>query len=268
MQPESKHIFVTGAGSGIGRALALDAAARGMQVALCGRRWAALEETAALTRRPETVLVIPADLTCPADRHTVATVLKERWGRLDLLVNNAGCVRGGALAEMGDDTLNEVLDANVVAPIALTRDLTPLLAAAGGARVVNVGSMFGDIAYPGFATYSASKHALRGFSDALRREWGEEGIGVTYAAPRATRTPAATAFDALIDATGMRLDEPADVARRILDAALAGKDTVYPRGAEPLFVIVQRLFPRLIDHALARQHADVAPARRRPIPIA
>lgn len=268
MPPESKHILVTGAGSGIGRALALDAVARGMHVALCGRRWAALEETAALTGRSESVLVVPADLTCAADRRAVVAVLRERWGRLDLLVNNAGCVRGGALAETGDDTLNEVLDANVVAPIALTRDLAPLLATAGGARVVNVGSMFGDIAYPDFAVYSASKHALRGFSDALRREWSGMGIGVTYAAPRATRTPAAAAFDGLIEASGMRLDEPVEVARRILDAALAGRDAVYPPGVERLFVLVQRLFPQLIDRALARQHACRVSARRRPIPVA
>lgn len=263
-----RHVLITGAGSGIGRALALDAASRGMRVALCGRRREPLAETAALTGAPGATLVIPADLTSPADRRAVVAELARCWGRLDILINNAGCVRGGSLADMGDDMLDAVLDANVVAPIALTRDLGSLLAATGSARVVNVGSLFGDIAYPGFAAYSASKHALRGFSDALRREWGSRGIGVTYAAPRATRTPAAAAFAELIEASGMGLDDPADVARRILDGALAGRDTVYPRGAEPVFVLVQRLFPRLIDRALVRQHARAATAGRKPLPAA
>ncbi len=237
-----------------------------MRIALCGRRRKTLDETAALTGAPEAVLVLPADLTCPADRRAVAAELALRWGRLDLLINNAGCVQGGSLAETDDALLDAVLDANVVAPIALTRDLGSLLAATVGARVVNVGSLFGDIGYPGFAAYSASKHALRGFSDALRREWHSRGVGVTYAAPRATQTPAAAAFSNLIAATGMGLDEPAVVARRILNGALAQRDTVYPPGAEQIFVLLQRLFPRLIDRALVRQQARVSTASRNSLP--
>ena len=206
MLRDTRHVLITGAGSGIGRALALEASARCMRVAICGRGKDALLETAELTGAPGAVLIIPADLTIPADRRALTAKLAQTWGRLDILVNNAGCVVGGDLTATSDGMIDAVLDTNVAAPIALTRDLTHLLMASGDARVVNIGSMFGDIAYPGFAAYSASKHALRGFSDALRREWKRRGIGVTYVAPRATCTPAAAAFEDLIRTTAMRLD--------------------------------------------------------------
>ncbi|MGX9983111.1 SDR family NAD(P)-dependent oxidoreductase [Methylobacterium fujisawaense] len=268
MLRDMRHVLITGAGSGIGRALAVEASARGMRVAICGRGKDALQDTAELTGAPGAILIIPADLTIPGDRRALAAKLTRAWGRLDILVNNAGCVVGGDLTATSDGMIDAVLDTNVAAPIALTRDLTPLLMASGDARVVNIGSMFGDIAYPGFATYSASKHALRGFSDALRREWKRRGIGVTYVAPRATRTPAAAAFEDLIRSTAMRLDDPAQVARRIWRATLAGAETIYPAGAEPIFVLLQRLFPRVIDRALVRQTPAVHLPPAKPVPLA
>lgn len=250
-----KCVLVTGGGSGIGRALALEAGRRGMIVGVCGRRAAALEETAAALPSSASPLVIPADLTRPEDRTRIATVLQQAWGRLDILFNNAGRVVGGDVEHAADDAMEDLFRTNVVAPMALTRDLAPLLAAARPARVVNVGSVFGDIAYPGFAAYSASKFALRGYSSALRREWRGRGICVTYAAPRATRTDAASAFTDLIASTGMRLDDPDKVAAHIWRAADAGRDAAYPAGPERLFVLIQRLFPKLIDRALSRHGA-------------
>ncbi len=252
MLPEAKRVLITGGGSGIGRALAVEAARRGMEVAVCGRRRAALEDTAAALSASAHPLVIEADITSPADRARLVARLTEAWGALDVLVNNAGTVKGGPLRGADDAALEETFQTNVLAPMALTRELAPLLMRARPSRVVNVGSVFGDIAYPGFAAYSASKFALRGFSCALRREWKPLGIGVTYAAPRATRTDAAAAFNALIATTGMRLDAPEKVAARIWQAAEAGRDAAYPAGPERLFVLIQRLAPKLIDRALAR----------------
>lgn len=252
MPREIEHVLVTGGGTGIGRALVLEAARRGMKVALCGRRRAPLEETAAALPEGAAPLLIEADITVASDRARVVARIADAWGALDVLVNNAGVVTGGAADGLGDDALEELFRTNVLAPMALTRDLAPLLAAARPSRVVNVGSMFGDIAYPGFAAYSASKFALRGFSDALRREWRPRGIGVTYAAPRATRTAAATAFQDLIAASGMSLDDPERVAAAIWRAVERGRDDAYPLGLERLFVLVQRLAPKLIDRALTR----------------
>jgi short-subunit dehydrogenase len=258
MRRDVESVLITGAGSGIGRALAVEAAKRGMAVALVGRRQETLEATAALLGGPVPVLVLAADVTAPGERRRLAASVEQAWGGLNALVNNAGVVEGGPVGATDDAALDRVFATNVVAPIALTREFLPLLKNRKPSRVVNVGSVFGDIPYPGFAAYSASKFALRGFSIALRREWTMLGIGVTYAAPRATRTAAAAAFGRLIEVAKMTLDEPDRVARQIWDAVERGDHSVYPRGPERVFVLAQRLFPRLVDRALAKHAAALA----------
>jgi short-subunit dehydrogenase len=144
-----------------------------------------------------------------------------------------------------------MLATNVAAPLALTRDMLALLRAAAPSRVVNIGSMFGDIAFPLFAGYSATKFGLRGISDALRRELADDGIGITHVAPRAVRTPAFAAYGELEAPFAMKVDAPHAVARRIWDAVARDRDRVYPGPAEQLFRLVQHLAPGIIDNALA-----------------
>ena len=247
MLPEQKLVLVTGAGSGIGRALCVEAANRGMTVALCGRRQEALETSRALLGAGAGHLVIPADITRPEDRRVIVDRIKSERGALDILINNAGIVEGGSLETFDDDALARTFQTNVMAPMALTRDLMPLLVAAKPSRVVNVGSIFGDIGYPEFTCYSAAKFALRGFSMALRREWKCKGISVTYAAPRAT-----PAFAGLIAKTKMTMDSPEQVARQIWRAVASGQDSVYAPAPERVYVLIQRLFPRVIDWSLSR----------------
>jgi short-subunit dehydrogenase len=251
MQPEQKLVLVTGAGSGIGRELSIEAARRGMAVALCGRRQEALEATGALLGPAAPYSIIPADITRPEDRRRIVDHIRNERGSLDILINNAGLVEGGPLETFDDDALARTFQTNIVAPMALTRDLLPLLIAAKPSRVVNVGSIFGDIGYPEFTCYSATKFALRGFSIALRREWKQKGIGVTYAAPRATRTDAAVAFASLIAKTKMNLDPPEHVARQIWRAIARRRDSVYAPAPERIYVLIQRLFPSIIDRSLS-----------------
>jgi short-subunit dehydrogenase len=250
--PEQKLVLITGAGSGIGRALCVEAASQGMAVALCGRRQEALEATRTLLGNDAGHLIIPADITRPEDRGVIVDRIRDGRGALDILINNAGIVEGGPLETFDDDALARTFQTNVMAPMALTRDLMPLLVAGKPSRVVNVGSIFGDIGYPDFTCYSAAKFALRGFSMALRREWKRKGISVTYAAPRATRTDAAAAFAGLIAKTKMNMDSPEQVARQIWRAVASGHDSVYAPAPERVYVLIQRLFPRVIDWSLSR----------------
>jgi len=256
MQLEGKRALITGAGSGIGRALAIEASRRGMIVALCGRRGDALAETLSMMSPSGRHMRLRGDITNPAVRRGMRDHLWRHWGGLDVLVNNAGVVPVGPLACATDVELEQVMAINVVAPLALTREMLPLLRRATPARVVNMGSVFGDIPYPLFAAYSASKSALRGLSIALRRELKPYGIGVTYAAPRATRTNAADAMAPLVEPMQMRLDEPDRVAAGVWRAVMKEADSAYGKGPERLFILLQRLFPRLIDRAVAAQMAD------------
>lgn len=256
MRLKDKVALITGAGSGIGRALAIEAARRGMTVALMGRRADALHETLELLGQHANHVALPGDVTVPGVRVALRQYI-DRWaGRLDVLVNNAGVLTAGPLSRTSDETLELMMRTNVIAPAALTRELLPLLQRAAPSRIVNVGSVFGDIAYPLFGAYSASKFGLRGLSIALRRELKQFGVGVTYAAPRATNTAAAGAFASLITPMQMRIDDPAKVARDIWAAVARDADSVYAKGPERVFVLVQRLFPRLIDRSIAAQMAD------------
>ncbi len=257
MRLDGKITLITGAGSGIGRALAVELARHGATVVLVGRRMDALEATRATLLDPARGVVLAADLTDAGSRQTLAAEVA-RLGRLDLLINNAGVVESGLANADDAKRRRRMVETNLLAPMELTLALLPLLEVARPSRIINVGSMFGDIAFPYFAAYSATKFGLRGWSEALRRELAPSGIAVTYAAPRGTRTAAAEGFADLATAFDMALDPPEKVARLIVDGIRRGARDVYPRGPERLFLLLQRLLPRVIDSALARQTARAA----------
>ena len=257
MQLKEKCAVITGASSGIGRALAMEAAGRGISLALTGRRREALQQT--LLKLPGSGhFIVAGDVTVPEDREALMAAIAQRWGKLDMLVNNAGVVPVGPLSRASDAELGAVISTNLLAPMALARDAVPLLRHAERGRIINIGSVLGDIPYPLFVAYSASKSGLRGFSIALRRELAPLGIGVTYAAPRATRTPASRPLQALTEPFNMKLDSPAAVAKSIWNAAAREADSVYPAGAERMFVLIQRLMPQLVDRSIAKQFARVS----------
>jgi len=255
MRLDGATVVLTGAGSGIGRALAQALAAKGARLLLADLNADGLEETKRLIGG-DGVIVQRADITDAADRKALVQTAEGEFGRLNMLINNAGVVSVGRLSEATDAELSLMLNVNVLAPMALIRDFMPLLAAAApAARIVNTGSMFGDIAFPLFAAYSATKFAVRGLSDALRRELEGQGIGVTYVAPRAAKTGATGAFAHLIEPMKMKLDPPEKVAAEIVAGIEKDARSVYPRGPERFFVLIQRLFPGLVDGDVVKQLA-------------
>jgi len=252
MRREGRCALITGAGSGIGRALAMEAAARGYAVALCGRRREVLNETAALLPNASRHIIIAADIRQPEDRARIVTTLRDTWRRLDVLVNNAGIVPSGELGSLPDELLSDVFATNIIGPIALTRDTMPLLRDGEAPAILNIGSMFGEIPFPGFAAYSASKGAIKAFSSALRREVGRHGISVTYVAPRATDTAAARALGVLKPSARPKLDAPEKVAATAWNAMEHRRRTAYPQGPERLFILLQALFPGMVENAVSR----------------
>lgn len=248
-----KTVLITGAGSGIGAALAVEADRLGHRLILVGRRAEPLQATASGLRQPARIAT--ADLTTPEGRARIAAEVAESG--LDILINNAGMVPTGPLGRIADAGIEAALALNIAAPIALTRDLIPALARARG-QVVNMGSVFGDIGFPYFSLYSSTKFALRGFSEALRRELAPQSVAVTYIAPRATRTAAAENFSALVGPMAMTLDTPEAVARHAWRAILARKREQFPPSRERLFVALQRRWPGLIDKSLIRLARDPA----------
>ncbi|WP_338932187.1 SDR family oxidoreductase [Streptomyces netropsis] len=181
----SRVVAVTGAGTGIGRATARAFAAEGARVVAIGRRAEPLRETAAGDDR---ITPLVADITAEDGPERIVEAVLETHGRLDVLVNNAGIVRGGALGTLTPETITAQLATNLIAPVLLTQAALPLLEAAGGV-VVNVSTSVGQRAWPGSSLYAATKTAL----ELLTRSWAVElaprGIRVAAVAPGAIDTP-------------------------------------------------------------------------------
>lgn len=188
-QFEGQVVIITGGGRGIGRATALEFAAEGATVVICGRRMDALDT--AVRECQETGAQAEA-LHCDVaiDEELVALVktTMDHYGRIDVLVNNAGVVAGGRLDEIGRDDVGRMVGVNVWAPIRLSQLVLPHMRAAGRGAIVNVSSLAGRMGVPYYATYCASKFALRGFSEALRREVAPDGIHVVAVFPGGTAT--------------------------------------------------------------------------------
>ncbi|GAA7760453.1 MULTISPECIES: SDR family NAD(P)-dependent oxidoreductase [Cupriavidus] len=184
MQLQGKVAVVTGAGSGIGRAVAQALAQRGCHLALADRNQEGLAETAAL---PELNSVkVSLHTLDVADRDAVAafpqTVLAHH-DRIDLLVNNAGVALAGSFEQVSETDFDWVMAINFHGVVRMTRAFLPLLHRSDDARIVNISSLFGLISPPGQSAYSASKFAVRGFSNALRHELADSRVGVTVVHP-------------------------------------------------------------------------------------
>ena len=182
---------ITGAGSGIGAALALDLARRGMHLALVDIDPAGLATTAAQARA--TGARVSTHAMDVADHAAVAAlpaVVLAQHGRVTALVNNAGVALGGLFEQVDADDFDWLMNINFGATVRLTRAFLPLLARENAAQLVNVSSIFGIIAPPAQTAYSASKFAVRGFSESLRHELEMAGspVGVTLVHPGGVRT--------------------------------------------------------------------------------
>ena len=187
--------LVTGASRGIGRAIALALAERGMRILLSGRDSASLAETATAAgdrqkRGPSggEVGVYAADLEEPDTAAKLVGAVEERWQALDVLVNNAGVTLGRSVEETTVEEWDRVMAVNARAPFLLCRESLRLLRESNMATIINISSVVGRIGYELQGAYSASKHALMGFTKALAREVSGEGIRVHAVAPGATAT--------------------------------------------------------------------------------
>lgn len=189
----SRRVLLTGAGSGIGRRLALELAIRGGQLVLVGRHEQPLTETATMVGvRGGSAHVLTADLTAPGAPERVVGSALELLGGLDVLINNAGNVRAGRLDDVDTADILAMLALNLTAPILLTKAALPHLRAAatahGGAAVLGISSGIALVGLPFYATYAATKAGLARFDEALRRELIGTGIRVATAYPGATDT--------------------------------------------------------------------------------
>lgn len=256
MQLHDKRVVLTGASSGIGREVAQLLAARGARLLLVGRRAEALQEVEKSIRATGGIAsCVVADLTSGDGPQAVVAEANRTLGGVDLLINNAGVSSFGAFADTDPAMIEMIYRTNIVAPALLTRALLPQMIAQGHGRIVNLGSIFGSLGFAWFAAYSSSKYALRGFSEALRRELHDTGVGVTYVAPRAVKTAInSAAVYRMAEAVKMKMDDPATVARWIVNVIEKDRQDAYYGLAESFFVKLNSLLPRIVDKGLSKQN--------------
>jgi len=251
---EYKRVILTGAGGGIGGQLAGLLAQAGALLVLVDLNEQALADMQRALG-PERVHTISADITTADARARIVDETLRHFGGIDVLINSAGINPFGAFEQQADDLIRRTLEINTLAPMLLTHAVLPTLLEQGRGQIVNVGSTFGSIGFAWFSAYSASKFALRGFSQSLRRELAGTGIDVTYVAPRAVRTGinSQQVYD-MAKVVSMHIDEPDRVARRILDAVRSHRKECYIGFPESLFVRINGLLPGLVDRALRKQN--------------
>ncbi len=256
MQFQHKVAVITGAGSGIGRGLAQSLAQRGCHLALADLNPQGLQETADLlgslgVRVSQHVLDV-------ASREQVAALPAEVLavhGQVDALFNNAGVAVGGTFEQVTEADFEWLMEINFHGLVRMTRAFMPLLRASQEARIVNISSLFGLISPPGQTAYSASKFAVRGFSNALRHELIGSRIGITVAHPGGVAT--AIAKSARVSegvppsdwakqrAMADRLLSlpPERAAEIIVSAAERGKDRVVVGKDAKFGALLERLMP-------------------------
>ncbi len=249
------RILITGASSGIGRALAVRCAHAGARVAVAARSSDRLE---ALGRElaPAEILPIAADVTRDDDRRRLLAAVAERFGGLDVLVNNAGVASFGHFTSSNEEILRQIMEVNFFAPAELMRLAVPLLTQGKDPAVVNVASMCGRRGVPAWSEYSASKFALCGLSDALRGEFARFDIDLLLIVPGLTRTDLR---QHLLHNTGrMKIEmdrglTPDQVAQAILTSLRRGtRETVV--GSDARWILrVNRWLPWLVDRLMARK---------------
>jgi NAD(P)-dependent dehydrogenase (short-subunit alcohol dehydrogenase family) len=235
MNFENRTAVITGAASGIGRAIAISLAGRGCNLALADLNDAGLSETARMAHlartdptkqtAPRTALRISQHHLDVADRRAVAAlpqVVTAAHLGVDILVNNAGVAVGGMFEAVSEEDFEWLFEINFWGVVRMTRAFMPLLRKSDDARVVNLSSIYGLISPPGETSYSASKFAVRGFSNSLRHELAGSKVGVTVVHPGGVAT-------SIADSARVPKDmPPQEIARR---RALAKKALTMPPAA-------------------------------------
>jgi 3-hydroxybutyrate dehydrogenase len=216
--------LVTGAASGIGRAIAEDLAAHGACVLLADLN---VEQGAAVAADLPRAVFQRADVASRADCHALVARAKNEWGGVDILVNNAGVQHIAPVEEFPEDKWEQLIQILLIAPFVLTRAAIPHMYARGWGRIINISSIHGLVASPYKSAYVAAKHGLIGLTRTVALEAGDKGVTVNAICPGYVRTPLVERqIDDLAQANHLSRE---DVVEQIMLAPAARKQLLEPR---------------------------------------
>ncbi|UZR94568.1 SDR family oxidoreductase [Chondrinema litorale] len=249
---QDKVIWITGASSGIGEALVKDMAKRGAKIVLSARREEALikvRNEAGLN--DENSLILPLDLEHDESLQVTAKKVIDKFGSLDVLINNGGVSQRSKFLDTKPEVFRKIMEINFMGTVALTRAALPYLVKQPESQIVAVSSVVGKYGTPVRTVYSASKHAVNGFFDALRAELWQQNVKVLIVCPGYIKTN--ISFNALTadGSPQQKMDKgqskglsPENCATQIINAIRQGKREIYPAGKKELMgVYLKRFLP-------------------------
>ncbi len=253
---ENKVVWITGASSGIGEALAYTFAKNGAKIILSARREEELKRVAENCKiSSDKYLILPFDVSKYEEAESKAKEAIARFGQIDILVNNAGLSHWSKIKDMGMDVLRKIIDTNFMGGAALTKAVLPSMLEKKKGQIVVISSILGKIVTHKQAAYNASKHALHGFFDTLRAEYGGDGIKVLIVCPGFVNTNVAkNSLDRNGNPIGRNnkmIESGLDsiyVSEQILKAIQNNKEEILLAGSKEKFgVLMKRFAPRLFS---------------------
>lgn len=255
MDIANKRILLTGATGGVGSVLAKLLAKKGADLALVGRDGSRLELLRNNIAEPDSKIgTIQCDLSEEGATSHIVQHARNILGDIDVLIHNAGVLDFAALESQSEKRIAEIVHTNVTSLIQLTNAVLPTFQKKDSGHILFVGSIFGSLGFPHFATYCASKYAVHGFSQALRREVVDTNIGITYIAPRGIKTQMNKAnVISMFEKTGNVMDSPEKVARIIVRSLEKEKQEVFIGQPQSFFAWLNGVSPKMVNAGLKKQ---------------
>ena len=255
---QNKTVWLTGASSGIGEALAYEFARRGAQLILSARRAHELERVRAQCIEPARTKILSLDVADLESIPRKAEQARALFGHIDMLVNNAGISQRGTVADTEMAVLQRVFQINFFGAVAMTKAVLPDMLERRAGHIVVISSLTGKLPVPKYAAYCASKHALQGYFDSLRGEVAQKGIKVTVILPGFVQSEISknsldahgnTRGKATLPDKAMRADA---AARKMVNALARGREEYEFGGIERFAVPVRTYAPRVYTYAIKR----------------
>jgi hypothetical protein len=257
-------VFITGASTGIGRACAHAFHQAGARVAAAARSLGKLKELAREIGS-ERILPVRLDVTVPEQREQSLRKVRDLFGPIDVLVNNAGWASFGTVRRMPGDDVRRMLEINLEAPVALTQAVLPEMLERGSGQIINISSVVGTQAMPRMAVYSATKAALNAFSTALRMELKKSPVDVIVVAPGSTNTPffsVASTNDTQVVRLAETQYTAERVARSVVVASRKRRRHVTLSAEGQLICWIRRISPRVADAIIYRVSLRFMPEKK------
>ncbi len=253
MNFRNKIIWITGASSGIGEALALTWAKHGIRLIISGRKKAKLNEVRdKCIQKGSDCLVAVLDLADPVSIKKAAEEVKKHYSSIDILINNGGISQRSLASETPVEVDRLIMETNFFGAVALTKEVLPSMISNKQGHVVVVSSVVGKFGFPLRTAYSASKHALQGYFDSLRAELKDENIRITIVSPGRIKTNISiNAIDSKGEKHGIM--DPGQVkgipaekcAEKIIQAVARGKKDLIIARSERIMIMIRKYFPQL-----------------------